>query len=113
MDEASIQRMCKLFDWAYLVGKCELSFNMFPKLAKMESKYGSDVGNKYLNNKQCNNFVIAIAETMVIDMKEQLHNEPFYCSLLFDESTDKTLSEKEVISVKMLENSVPKIKLLG
>ena len=37
----------------------------------------------------------------------------FYCSLLFDGSSDKSQSEKEVVSIKIIENGDPKIKLLG
>ncbi|KAK1903842.1 Zinc finger protein 862 [Dissostichus eleginoides] len=50
-------------------------------------------------------------------MKDQLHDlvkkKPFYCSLLFDGSTDKTTTEKEVISIKVIENGTPRIRLLG
>ncbi|KAI4830516.1 hypothetical protein KUCAC02_002144 [Chaenocephalus aceratus] len=50
-------------------------------------------------------------------MKDQLHDlvkkKPFYCSLLFDGSTDKTTTEKEVISIKVIENVTPRIRLLG
>lgn len=106
-------RMCKLFDWAYLVAKEGLPFTMFPKLASVEVKHGSDLGNKYMNNKACRNFILAIAERMVTDLKEEFAHTPFYCSLLFDGSTDKALSEKEVVSVKVLENGEPKIKLVG
>ncbi|KAK1887628.1 E3 SUMO-protein ligase KIAA1586 [Dissostichus eleginoides] len=50
-------------------------------------------------------------------MKDQLHDlvkkKPLYCSLLFDGSTDKTTTEKEVISIKVIENGTPRIRLLG
>ena len=40
-------------------------------------------------------------------------SKPFYYSLPFDGSTDKSLSEKEVITIKVLEDWEPKVKLLG
>ncbi|KAJ8036990.1 hypothetical protein HOLleu_17688 [Holothuria leucospilota] len=39
--------------------------------------------------------------------------KPFYCSLLFDGRTDKSLSEKEIIIIKYLDEGVPTIKLLS
>ncbi|KAI4799142.1 hypothetical protein KUCAC02_017897 [Chaenocephalus aceratus] len=50
-------------------------------------------------------------------MRDRLHalvkRKPFYCSLLFDGSMDKSTSEKEVVSIKLIENGKPRIRLLG
>ena len=51
LDDITFQRMCKLFDWAYVVAKKELPFTMFPTLVATEGKHGSDVGSRYLNDK--------------------------------------------------------------
>ena len=54
---------------------------------------------------------MAIGATLVDDLKLLFEKEPFYCSLLFDGSYDMT--EKEAISIKVMENGVPKIFSLG
>ena len=53
----------------------------------------------------------AMADSLKSTIKSE--STPFYCSLLFDGSTDQTISEKEIISIKFLENGEPKIRLLG
>lgn len=113
MGSARREKMSKLFDWAYFIAKDSLPFTAFPKVVKVERKHGVDVGSKYINDKQCHNFILAIAETMVIDLKKEFATTPFYFSWMFDGSTDKTLSEKEVASVKLLENGESQIKLVG
>ena len=113
MGSAWRERMSKLFDWAYFIAKDGLPFTAFPRVVKVERKHGVGVGSKYINDKQCHNFVLAIAETMVIDLKEEFATTLFYFSLMFDGNTDKTLSEKDVVSVKLLENGESKIKLVG
>ena len=50
-------------------------------------------------------------------MIEELHNlfkqEPFYCSVLFDGSSNKSLLEREVLSLCLVENGLSHTKLLG
>ena len=41
LDDITLQRMCKLFDWAYVVAKKELPFTMFPTLVATEGKHGT------------------------------------------------------------------------
>ncbi|XP_041353824.1 zinc finger protein 862-like [Gigantopelta aegis] len=113
MDKETFTRMCHLFDWAYTVAHSELCFTNFPVLISVEKKHGVNLGNTYANDKACRTFVDEIGETMADDLKHLFSTEPFYCSILFDGSTDKSLSEKEVISVKLLEDGLPRFKLLG
>ena len=105
MDAATFARMCRLFDWAYLISKKEDSFTSFPLYAAIEKKHGVDIGEAYMNDKACKVFIQAIGEEMI----EELHNllsfkqEPFYCSVLFDGRTDKSLLEREVLSLRLWE----------
>ena len=50
---------------------------------------------------------------MMDSLKQEILRKPMYCSIMFDGSSDKTLFEKEVVAVKLVENGEPKIKLLG
>lgn len=110
-------RISKLFDIAYTIAKCELPFTLFPTLIALEKRHGVDLGTAYANDKACKDFTHHIAGSMKDDMEKLFHEEsneePFYCSLLFDGSTDKATSEKEVLCIKVLEDGVPTIKLLG
>ena len=114
MDNATAERMCKLMDWAYVVAKKELSFAVFPTLVNTEIKHGSDIGSSYSNAKGCKTFVMAIGECLLDDLKLLFDRKPFYCSLMFDGSSDKTMTEKEAISIKVIDaNGVPRIFSLG
>ena len=113
MGAAAQHRMEKLFDWAYCFAKLELPFTVFPDLITMEEKHGSDLGSKYRNDKACHDFVVAIGDVFREDLCSLFSQKPFYFSLLCDGSTDKTLSEKEIISIKVVEKGEAQIKVLG
>ncbi len=113
IDDGTFDHMCKLFDWAYVVAKKELSFKMFPTLVETEIKHGGDLGKRYINEVQCRNFIMSIAANLVDDMHLLFDQEPFYCSLLFDGSSDKTLKEKEAISIKILDRTDGRVKTLS
>ena len=107
------QKMCRLVDWAYTVAYCELPFTVFATLLNTEKKHGVNLGQTYTNDKACQNFIGEIGGDMVDALQELFKQEPFYCSLIFDGSCDKSISEKEVISVKLIEGGLPVTKLLG
>ena len=86
MDEATFARMCRLFDWAYLIAKKEDSFTSFPVYAAIEKKHGVDIGEAYMNDKACKVFIQAIGEEMIEELHNLFKQEPFYCSVLFDGS---------------------------
>ncbi|KAJ8047847.1 hypothetical protein HOLleu_06959 [Holothuria leucospilota] len=86
---------------------------MYETWTSIEKKHHVDLGTRYINKKACKDFISHNAGAMVEELEKECMQEPFYCSILFDGSTDKSISEKEVVSIKLLENGVPKIKLLG
>ncbi|XP_041460908.1 uncharacterized protein LOC121412062 [Lytechinus variegatus] len=71
------------------------------------------LGVTYVNDVAWRTFIHHIAATMREDLERLFQQELLYFSLLFDGSTDKSISEKEVVSIKLIENGIPKIKLLG
>ena len=113
MDDLTYERICKLFDWAFVVAKKELPFTLFPTLVNTELKHGGDLGKRYINKAQCKNFIMSIAGTLIDDMHLLFDQKPFYCSLLFDGSSDKTLKEKEAISIKVLDKQTGVAKILS
>ena len=113
LDEATFAKMCRLFDWAHLIAKKEDSFTSFPLYAAIEKKHGVDMGESYMNEKACKVFIQAIGEEMAQELKNLFTQEPFYCSVLFNGSSDKSLLELEVISLRLIENGLSRMKLLG
>lgn len=99
-------RMCKLFDVAYEVAKLEIPFTKYKALIEMETKHGVSLGKAYSNHRACQRFIIEIGRTMVDEMKANFDEGPFCCSIIFDGSSDKTYSEKEVVSIKYLKDGV-------
>ncbi|KAJ8369379.1 hypothetical protein SKAU_G00094070 [Synaphobranchus kaupii] len=67
---------------------------LYKTLVSLERKHGVELGVTYHNNKACHIFIEHIAGSMR-DSQAAIRCEPFYCSLLFDGSTDKGISEKE------------------
>ncbi|KAK1897936.1 Zinc finger protein 862 [Dissostichus eleginoides] len=105
--------MCKLFDIAYTVAYCGQPFRLFKTLVSVERKHGVELGVTYHNSRACRIFIEHIAGTMSDHLHALVKHKPFYCSLLFDGSMDKSTSEKEVVSIKLIENGTPRIRLLG
>ena len=50
---------------------------------------------------------------MADDLQALFQRQPFYCSLIFDGSTDKSVSENEIVSIKTLEDGVTTVRFLG
>ena len=113
LNTKTMNKMCKLFDIAYTVAYCEQLFTLYRTLVSVERKHGVELGTTYCNDMACRAFISHIAGTMLSDLQRRFNEDNFYCSILFDGSSDKSQSEKEVISIKFIEDGVQKIKLLG
>ena len=50
---------------------------------------------------------------MADDLQALFQRQPFYCSLIFDGSTDKSVPEREIVSINILEDGVATVRLLG
>ena len=81
--------------------------------AAKEKKHGADIGEAYMNDKACKVFIQAIGEEMIEELHNLFKQKPFYCSILFDRSSDKSLLEREVLSLRLVENGLSRMKLLG
>ena len=58
-------------------------------------------------------FIQAIGEEMIEELHNLFKQEPFYCSVLFDGSSDKSLLERKVLSLRLVVNGSSRTKLLG
>lgn len=113
LNDKTETKMCKLFDIAYTVAYTEQPFSLYKTLVAVERKHGVDLGFTYHNSKSCRIFIEHIVGNIRDQLQAEKKSQPFYCSLLFDRSTDKATSDKEVISIKLIENGSPRIRLLG
>jgi hypothetical protein len=75
-----------------------LPFAVYEDLIALEKRHGVDLGNVYTNRKQCAEFVDINAEFIAQQLNEDLTKAKFY-SILTDGSTDKSVTEKEVVYV--------------
>ena len=89
------------------------SHSVFQTLLSVEKKHGVNLGQTYVNDKACQHFISEIGGVMADDLQVLFQRQPFYCSLIFDGSTDKSVSEKEIVSIEMLEDGVTTVRLLG
>lgn len=62
LNENERARVKKLIEIAYVVVKEEMPFSKFVPIAKMEKRHGVELGQTYLNDHSCADFVHAIAE---------------------------------------------------
>lgn len=112
--QRTFDRLEKLLDNAYFIAQEELPFAKFPKYIALEKRHGVDLGDGYANSNACKTFIKYCAETIRDDIRENLVNAQYrYHSIFSDGTTDKTVAEREVVYVKLLENGEAKMKYLG
>ena len=104
-------RVSKLIDIAYLIAKEEMPFTKFAPIAEMEKRHGVPLGNTYLTDTKCREFVKLIGESMRDEVLEDLKNAQFF-SILMDGSTDNSVVEKELIYIQYIVDGKPKCHFL-
>lgn len=112
MQQDDEQKMIYLFDIAYNIAKQELPFTQFSTWVNTEKKHGVLLGDTYINDIQCKNFINEIAFHMERDLREAIKQSP-YIGIMFDGSTDASCTERENICIKYTENGYPVTKFLG
>ena len=112
VDEEVRQKMEKLFDVAYMVAKIELPFTVYPSLCSLEKKHGVLLGNTYLNDKACKNFVVSISGELKDRFSENIKSARFL-GIMSDGATDVGTREVEDVYVRFVEDGVPVNKFAG
>ena len=112
VDEEVRQKMEKLFDVAYMVAKLELPFTVYPSLCSLEKKHGVLLGNTYLNDKACKNFVVSISGELKDRFSENIKSARFL-GIMSDGATDVGTREVEDVYVRFVEDGVPVNKFAG
>ena len=106
--------MEKLFDVAYKVAKLELPFTVYPSLCSLEKNktHGVLLGNTYLTDKACKNFVISISDELKDRFSENIKLARFL-GIMLDGATNVGTREVEDVYVRFVEDGVPVNKFAG
>ena len=91
-----------LFRNAHMIAMDALPFRKFGSLAALAQAQGLDVGQTYRNEKQCREFIHAIAEVERKKLSSQLLKVPFL-SVMCDGATDSARREQEIVYVRFCE----------
>ncbi|KAK2564106.1 Zinc finger protein 862 [Acropora cervicornis] len=79
----------------------------------LQVKNGITLGETYLNDKRCREFIEAIAEIMELEARDAMNNsQPRFFSLMGDGGTDSSNKDLEIIYFRMLCNGEPVNKYL-
>ena len=104
MKQQDRAKMHILFNTAYFCAKEELAFTKYVGICRLAKKNGLEFGENYINDKQAAYFAKIIAETLKTKLSESLKAANFIC-VLSDGSTDKTVTEDEIVYVRFVDRS--------
>ena len=91
--------------------KNERHFTDYKDILELQNLNGLSLGETYCNDKAPKEFISNIAGSYFDDLKDLLKYSKYF-SLFCDGTTDKSESEKEIITVKVLEICYPVVKYL-
>ena len=101
------EKLQKLFRSAYFISKENLAFAKFPQLCKLQMKNGVDLGETYLNDHRCKEFIQAISLVMKNGLQSQTSSKlPFFFSCVTDQAVDCGVIEEEIIFIQIVENGL-------
>lgn len=122
INQNSLERLKKKFQIVLFIALREQPFTMFPHILDLEELHGVDLGTAYRNDKACRQFIGEFAQKIrgeTVLAVQNMHNTEKslykynYHSMFFDGTTDRTISERELVYVKVLDDGIPKMKLFG
>ena len=102
------EKLTKLFNRAYFISKENLAFAKFPELCKFQMKNGLDLGETYLNDHRCKEFIQSISTVAMNDLHNQITGRQPLSSLacLTKQSTSALLMKTEIVFMRTLENGL-------
>ena len=101
MEERSKEILKMRFNTAYYLAKKEKPFGDCPDLLALQEKNGIEKQNEYRTPRATADFIDFIAKEFKDSLKEILVHARYY-SILTDGSTDKSVTEQELIYVMFL-----------
>ena len=101
------EKLTKLFNGAYFISKENLAFAKFPELCKLQMKNCLDLGETYLNDHRCKEFIQSISTVVKDDLHNQITGrQPFFFSCMSDQAVDFGVIEEEIVFIRTLENGL-------
>ena len=73
MSDSEMQRLRCKFEIAYVIVTEKLAFLKYPVICQLEKKHGVDIGQSYLNERSCRDFIYYIAESKRRKLTEQVN----------------------------------------
>ncbi|XP_078670963.1 zinc finger protein 862-like [Branchiostoma floridae x Branchiostoma belcheri] len=112
MDNATKEKLIKLFNIAYFIAREEASFTMFPKLVRLHALNGLNLGLTYRNDQACRTFVSTIGQCMYEELVGKIQSARFF-SIMSDSSMDRSILDQELIYITYLEEGLPVTHLVN
>ena len=112
MDSANQARLKKMFIVTHALMKQRQSYNSFLWACSMEDRLDVDMGTSYRTDKKCREFCHFIAEVERLKLVE-LYQQTKFISLVVDGSTDSSVTEQEIIYIRMAISGKLNVRLLG
>ena len=104
LSDGEMQRLRRKFEVAYVIATENLAFLKYPVFCQLEKKHGVDIGQSYLNERSCREFIHYIAEAKRMKLVEEVNSANFF-SVLLDGATDLGNNDNEVALVVWCEIS--------
>lgn len=111
MDQNTLENMDKLFHSAFYLAWKERPFSDFPDLLQLQTLNGVGHWGTYCNDKAAKEFISHIAGVYQDNLQKLLQKSDYF-SVYCDGSTDKSVSEKELVMVRVIEDFYPVVKYL-
>ena len=112
MPDSVRENMVKLFRSAYYIAYQNKPFSDFSQIGELQNLNGAALGNTYLNDHKCREFIDAINHMFKEELKTVLSNAHMF-SVLCDGSTDSGRIEEEVFYVRFVRNGEPETRFLA
>lgn len=112
LNKASLPILDKLFRTSHALAKKSRPISDFIWQCQLDIKKGLDLGQTYLNNTYCKEFMVAISEVERFKIEKMLADARF-CTLMSDGSTDVSVIENEVVYVHFAYQGKPHCYFLG
>ena len=112
VEKEAVTRLVKLFHTVYYLVKAERPFRDFVGLCDLQERNGMNTGKSYKNDKKAATFTHFIAETVKEDFANKLWQARMF-SVLNDSSRDVSITDKELVYVRYVEDARPVTKFLS
>ena len=102
----------RLFVTAYHVAKAELPFTNYTGLVKLQLKNGLELCGSYQSDKACRRFIDYIHDDVAEPILQKI-KDANVMSIMFDGSTDNSVTEIELVYIRILDHGEPRNYYLG